>query len=78
MNLTDLSQSREREIWKHFKEGKLVRIVGIAEGTEYHEKSVIYKAGEALWSRPLDMFMSEVDHIKYPNATQKYRFKRVW
>ena len=68
-----------REIWRHFKEGKLVRIVGIAEGTEYHEKSVIYVAEDgSMWSRPLDMFMSLVDREKYPDAKQKYRFKRVW
>ena len=77
-NEFDRELPKPREIWRHFKEGKLVRIVGIAEGTEYHEKSVIYKAGEALWSRPLDMFMSEVDREKYPDAKQKYRFKRVW
>ncbi len=72
---------------QHFKrelesEGKmyLYKIVGIAHHSETNEMLMVYKAlyGEGLMcARPLDMFMSEVDHEKYPNIKQKYRFEVV-
>ena len=27
-----------------------------------------------MWVRPLSLFLSEVDHEKYPNIKEKYRF----
>lgn len=66
------------KIYKHFK-GNLVLVKQIARHTENDELMVIYKhldTGE-YWARPYDMFNSEVDHDKYPEITQKYRFEEV-
>ena len=66
-------------IYKHFK-GHEVKVIAIAQDTEFtNNYSVIYEhLGDGrVWSRPYDMFISEVDHKKYPNVTQKYRFEEV-
>ena len=66
---------RKGEKYKHFKIGKIVTIIGISRHTETEEISVVYECEGHIWNRPLEMFMSEVDKEKYPNAEQKYRFE---
>lgn len=65
------------EKYKHFKLGKIVTIIGISRHTETEEISVVYEYEGHIWNRPLEMFMSEVDKKKYPNAEQKYRFEKI-
>ena len=58
----------------------LYEIVGIAEHTETKELLVVYNAlyGKPTFcARPLSMFLSEVDHEKYPRIKQKYRFEAL-
>jgi len=79
---------RNIEVWaryKHFK-GHIYVIVAIAyDADNYNEdnplesRMVVYQNVESKqeWVRQYDDFVSEVDHEKYPEIKQKYRFEKV-
>ncbi len=72
------------QTYRHFK-GGLYIVLDIVNDSNTNrddeiQKIVIYQAlyGErAKWARNLDEFASEVDHVKYPDVKQKYRFEEI-
>lgn len=67
------------EVYRHFK-GNNYEVMSIATGSEDGESQVVYKAlypPYTVYVRPLEMFMEPVNKVKYPNATQEYRFEKV-
>lgn len=75
----DIRKVEVGAVYRHFK-GRKVKVLSVAKDTEYTGTYyVVYKklSDGIVWSRPYDMFISEVDHEKYPEVTQKYRFEKV-
>ena len=64
-------------VYRHFK-GKYYIVEGVATGSEDLEEYVVYRqlyGDGGLYIRPKEMFLSEVDHKKYPKIQQKFRFE---
>jgi len=70
-------------IYRHFK-GSRATVITLCKHSETMEDMVVYACSgndsnsnhkDGIYVRPLDMFLSEVDHEKYPDVKQKYRFE---
>ena len=81
----DIVQHFKRETLSQPGNLYLYKILAFAEHTETKEMLVIYQAlykdpskniDHTIFARPYDMFMSEVEHNKYPDIKQKYRFEK--
>lgn len=72
-----MQEPKLKHVYRHFK-GDYYLLEDIASHSETGEKYAVYRklyGDGSLWVRPLDMFLGEVDRVKYPDAKQKYRFE---
>ena len=66
--------------YRHFK-GNEYQVIAVAKDASEDDKQyVIYQAlyGDyKIYARELNEFLSKTDKVKYPNATQEYRFEEI-
>ena len=77
--MADKQEIQLHRVYKHFK-GDYYLVEDLARDSETDEEVVIYRklyGDGSLWVRPLSMFLSEVDHERYPNVKQRFRFELV-
>lgn len=55
------------QVYRHFK-GHIVKVIAVSTGSEDGAIMVVYRhvGSRQVWHRPIDMFLSEVDHERYP------------
>lgn len=76
----DIIQHFKRETVDQNSMQYLYEYIGVAMHSETRDRMIVYRAlyGEkGLFVRPYEMFMEEVDHEKYPEIRQKYRFEKT-
>lgn len=67
------------ELYKHYT-GEVYQILTVAKHSETDERLVVFQAMYGTfdtYASPLSMFLSEVDHQKYPRVKQQYWFEQV-
>ena len=76
--MEEIRKVKAGQVYKHFK-GTIHKIICIAKHSETGENMVVYTHEDTneIWARPINMFLSEVDHKKYPDIKQRYRFELI-
>lgn len=72
-----MQELKLKRVYRHFK-GDYYLVEDLARHSETGEDYVVYRklyGDGSLWVRPLSMFLSEVDHEKYPDCKQSFRFE---
>ena len=65
------------QIYRHFT-GKEVKILHIAEDTEAPgQYFVVFECEGQIWCKTYGLFLSKVDHNRYPDISQEYCFELV-
>lgn len=74
-----MREPKPGQLYRHFK-GMTVRILALAKDSETLEEMIVYShegKGDEVWVRSKEMFLSKVDHEKYPDVKQDYRFDLI-
>lgn len=72
-----MQELKLKRVYRHFK-GDYYLAEDVARDSETGEEFVVYRklyGDGSLWIRKKEMFLSEVDHEKYPDCRQIYRFE---